>query len=171
MSKQLSLFEQKNVEQQTIFDKPGLELFFDGAARGNPGPSGIGIVIKRARMILFRRGFFVGEKTNNQAEYLALIVGVIAAREILVKGERLLVYGDSNLLIQQMNGQYRVKNPILQQMFRAAHMLTSEMDARFTHIYRHENGEADRAANQGIDTKTSVPEHYKKVLHAYHIKI
>ncbi len=167
VSKQLSIFEQTTTSDAR--DEHTLMLFFDGAARNNPGPAGIGIVIKRGNVILLKRGFFIGERTNNQAEYLALIVGVLIAREQVVNNELLHIFSDSQLLIQQMKGLYRVKNPGLQHLSRVAHMLTSPLNVHFEHILRLENKEADAAANHGIETQTVVPDRYRQMLHEYHI--
>lgn len=167
MSKQLSLFACN--EPLVREGDASITMFFDGAARNNPGPSGVGIVVKKGHTVVAKHGFFVGQKTNNQAEYLALIIGILIVREHVMPNEQILIYGDSQLLIQQMKGLYRVKNPGLQHLFRVAHMLSSTMNVKFEHILRSENKEADAAANHGIDAHVPVPDQYKQVLHEYHI--
>lgn len=167
MNKQLSFINEQNKEITTT----GLCLYTDGAARNNPGPAGAGIIIKREKSIILKEGFFLGNKTNNQAEYLALILGLLLVKKHFTTGESLTIYSDSELLIKQMNGLYRVKNPDLQHFFRVAYMMSNDFNPLFKHILRAENKEADMMANRGIETKNNVPEHYVKVLHEYRIQL
>ena len=148
----------------------GYVLNIDGAARNNPGPAGAGIVLKQNETKLLEKGYFIGNKTNNQAEYLALIIGLITWKT-LNKKDPPTILSDSELLIKQINGNYRVKNPDLQQLFHVAYLLTKGLKVQFKHIVRTENKDADRLANRGIDTKKALPETYRKVLDEYRIKI
>jgi len=167
VNKQLSFINEQNKETT----KAGLYLYTDGAARNNPGPAGAGIIIKRNSDIILKEGFFLGSKTNNQAEYLALLLGLLIIKKHLKNDESLTIYSDSELLIKQMNGQYRVKNPALQHLFRVAYMISKDLKPTFKHILRAENRDADAMANRGIETKNSVPEHYVKVLNEYRIQL
>ena len=151
--------------------KHALTLYLDGAARNNPGPAGAGIVFKKDSIIVGQYYFYLGKKTNNQAEYLALILGLILAKQYLKDQETLSIYSDSELLIQQMTGHYRVKNPVLQQFFNVVCLLSKDINPKFNHISRVHNKEADLLANQAIDTHNPLPEQYKRVLHEYHITL
>lgn len=126
-------------------------LHTDGAARGNPGPAGIGVVLFDPRgEVADRTARFIGTTTNNVAEYTALIAGLQRAFELGAR--RLDVYSDSELMVRQLNGQYRVKNEGLKPLFRQAVSLAARFEAvRFIHVPREQNREADRLANQGID--------------------
>jgi ribonuclease HI len=123
----------------------------DGAARGNPGPAGIGVQIiapDGAVVAEIARG--IGEATNNVAEYTAAIEGLTLAREL---GARTVtVRSDSQLLVNQLTGRYRVKTPHLQPLHRRVRNLVASFDrVSFEHVGRELNGEADRLANEGVD--------------------
>ena len=101
-----------------------LRLFTDGASRGNPGDSGAGIVIEDDQGMRLRGLHrWLGKKTNNEAEYLALIDGLKAVEAW--KPDRLEVYLDSKLVVEQMSGQFKIKKPELQDLAREAHSLLS----------------------------------------------
>lgn len=128
-----------------------LRLFTDGAARGNPGPAGLGMVIEDdAGMRLWGGCRYAGTATNNRAEYLALIDGLRKAGEW--KPDRLEVYLDSQLVVEQVSGRYRVRNPELQPLHRQAMALLRGFP-RFTvtHVPRERNRGADALANRAID--------------------
>jgi ribonuclease HI len=128
-------------------------LWSDGAARGNPGPAGIGALLQsRAGKCLAEVSAYIGDATNNVAEYRALLAGLERALELGVR--RLEVRADSELMIRQLEGRYRVKTPHLRPLFeRAKEMLARLDDYRLQHVPRHLNAEADRLANLGIDTR------------------
>jgi len=129
----------------------------DGGSRGNPGPAGAGIVIRSADddTVLFTGGEFLGQQTNNTAEYAALLAGLKAAAK-LGAGE-VKVLSDSQLLVRQMTGQYRVKNPNLQKLHEQAQDLLGQFSrCTFDHIRREENTDADRLANQAMNLKANV---------------
>lgn len=132
------------------------KLFTDGASRGNPGEAGIGCVIynKATNEALLEESQYIGQATNNVAEYKALLVGLEAAIKLGL--EQLEVYADSELMIKQMKGIYQVKNPGLQPLFREAKKLVGELKSvTFQHVPRNENKKADELANLGIDQKKS----------------
>ncbi len=130
-------------------------LSVDGAARGNPGQAGAGIVLEAADGSIQRFGEYLGEATNNVAEYRALLVGMQKAAQLGVR--ELQVRSDSELIVKQLNGQYRVKSPHLQDLYFTAIKAISSFDkVTFTHIPREENKEADRMANLAIDAKGKV---------------
>jgi ribonuclease HI len=126
-------------------------LWTDGAARGNPGPAGIGVLLKtKEGEVLAAERRFLGHTTNNVAEYRALLLGLECALERGVK--RLEVRADSELLIRQLLGRYRVKNAGLLPLFQQATELIKRFESvALLHVRREHNVEADRLANQGID--------------------
>jgi ribonuclease HI len=128
-----------------------LRLFTDGAARGNPGPSGLGLVIEDSQGLRLWGGCrYIGLATNNQAEYLALIEGLRTVARW--KPDRLEVYLDSQLVVEQMNGRYKVKNPDLRPLHQQALALLGDFpEATVAHVPREENRGADALANRAID--------------------
>ena len=135
-----------------------ITLQFDGGSRGNPGPAGIGVVLRAKNGTpLVTLGRYIGRATNNVAEYRALITGLEKAKELGAK--RLLIRGDSELIVRQMNGEYRVKNPDLKDLYDEAQFLLHQFDeARIEHNYRDKNTLADRLANLAMDRKSEVVE-------------
>jgi ribonuclease HI len=129
---------------------------FDGGSRGNPGPSGIGIVLSaQDGTPLVTLGKFIGAATNNVAEYMALILGLEQAAKFGAK--TLLVRGDSELIIKQMRGEYRVKNPALKDLFEKANELVRGFKSvKFEHNLREKNALADKLVNMAIDQQCDV---------------
>jgi ribonuclease HI len=125
--------------------------YIDGGARGNPGPAGYGVRIERADGDLVEEfAQSIGVATNNVAEYS----GLIAALEWAIRQrvQQLLVRSDSLLLVQQMLGNYKVKNAGLQPLHARARMLAHELgEVRFEHVGRAKNAHADRLANAAMD--------------------
>lgn len=128
-----------------------LILRTDGAARGNPGPGGVGVVIEQPDGQIVARGKkALGVLTNNQAEYLALIHGLRAI--VRYHPRRVEVRMDSDLVVKQMRGQYRVKHEDLQPLYQEAKRLAAALpDVTFTHVPREQNKLADSLANQALD--------------------
>ena len=130
-----------------------LVLFTDGGARGNPGPAGIGVVIYDGSEKIAGIGKYLGDGlTNNWAEYQALIVGLgdLVARGY--HGRSLEVRMDSELIVKQMKGEYKVKHPELKKLNAEVHALLIHFpDTTFTHIPREKNTEADALVNEAID--------------------
>ena len=125
----------------------------DGASRGNPGLAGAGVIIKDGGgRILETIGRFLGLATNNQAEYQALIAGLEAVAHH--EPESVTVRMDSELLVKQMNGDYRVRHPDLLPLYaRAVDLAFALPQVRFEHVPRERNPGADRVANMAIDTR------------------
>ncbi len=123
----------------------------DGAARGNPGPAGIGVqVVSGSGEILGEIARGIGEATNNVAEYTAVVEGLSLARELGARSVTLR--SDSQLLVNQLTGRYRVKSPHLQPLHRRVRSLAAGFDGiSFEHVPRERNAEADRLANEGVD--------------------
>lgn len=133
-------------------------LHTDGGARGNPGPGGAGIVLRHPDgSVAAEGGAFLGTVTNNVAEYEALLWGMRAARSLGVRD--LLVKADSELVVKQMCGEYRVKNEGLKPLFAAAQALRRDFDVvEFAHVRRAENAAADALANEAMDGRCTVGE-------------
>jgi ribonuclease HI len=131
----------------------------DGGSRGNPGPAAAGVVIKDAAdgQVLFAGGFYIGRATNNVAEYAGLIRGLAKAAQL--QARNVAVRSDSQLMVFQMNGLYRVKNQGLRPLYEQARQLARQF-AQFTidHVPREENEMADRLVNQALDLKQDVEE-------------
>jgi len=129
-----------------------LKLFTDGCARGNPGPAGAGYVITDMNGNDVDSGFkFLGKsETNNQAEYGALIVGLSKCLNIC-KGI-IHVYSDSELLVKQMKGVYKISKPHLKELAENVQTLMKGFQkVTFQHIKREKNGRADELANKAVD--------------------
>ena len=129
-----------------------LIVWCDGAARGNPGPAGAGVQITTADgEVVAEIAAGLGETTNNVAEYTAAIRGLERAGEL--GATDVLLRSDSQLLINQLTGRYRVKSPHLQPLYRRLRELVGAFErVRFEHVPRERNGEADRLANEGVDS-------------------
>jgi ribonuclease HI len=129
-------------------------LFTDGGARGNPGPAAFAYVLEAEDgMVLDAHGEAIGVATNNVAEYRALVAGLERARDLGV-GE-IEVVSDSELLVKQMRGEYRVKNAALRELSLEAARLAREIgDVRFTAVRREHNELADRLVNEVLDAAT-----------------
>lgn len=123
----------------------------DGAARGNPGPAGIGVVIKNEKGEVVREIYeYIGETTNNQAEYRALLAAIKAAVEL--KAEVVGLFADSELMVSQVKGLYKVKNEGLKPLFDEARLLLRNFKVcNIEYLPREKNREADKLANKAID--------------------
>jgi ribonuclease HI len=139
-----------------IFPLPEFKLNFDGASKGNPGLSGAGMVIYKNEEEIWSSHKFIGCKTNNQAEYSALIFGLEGALKLGIKS--LSVFGDSLLVINQINGLYKVKSDFLLPLHKEVLALRSKFDyIEFNHVYRDNNKRADELSNmafENIDTNS-----------------
>lgn len=137
-----------------------LKIFIDGAARNNPGPSGSGMSFIKDEQIIFEQGFSIGTRTNNQAEYFALMIAGFFVPEYVKKHDKVVIYSDSQLLVRQMNGQYKIRDPLLQKMHAIVLELFQDYQVLFCHVYREHNVRADLMANQGIDKKVPLPQKF-----------
>lgn len=134
-------------------------LFTDGGARGNPGPAAIGVVLKNDNEEIIKEvGLYLGVATNNEAEYKGLIKGLQVALEVLGEtvGEsqkNIKVFMDSELIVKQILGQYKVKNANLQILHREAVQLKNKFDYfHIEHVKRALNKDADRIVNEVLDS-------------------
>ena len=133
-----------------------ITLEFDGGSRGNPGSAGIGVVLRaQDGTTLVTLGKFIGRATNNAAEYQALISGLREAKKLGAR--KIIVRGDSELIIRQMRGEYRVKHPDLKPLYEEAYHLLHQFDeAKIEHNLRHKNTLADKLANLAMDRRGDV---------------
>jgi ribonuclease HI len=125
----------------------------DGAARGNPGPAAIGIVVEdESGHTVYESSRTLGVHTNNEAEYLAIIAALQYLREIRAKAADF--YLDSELVVRQLNGQYKVKQPRLQSLHGQATMLLNAVPTHtIRHVPRAQNARADALANEALDAE------------------
>jgi ribonuclease HI len=148
--------------QKSLFDDPAprtsgfaIKANIDGGARGNPGPAAYGVVVRDPKgEIIDELAEYLGIQTNNFAEYSGLLAALqYAVRE---KHSSLKVLSDSELLVKQMKGQYRVKNPGLLELYDRARVLVRKLE-RFSidHVLREYNREADRLVNKVLDGRAS----------------
>ena len=127
-------------------------LFTDGGSRGNPGPAAYGYVLEAADgTVIASHGEAIGVATNNVAEYRALLAGLARAREAGVA--ELEVVSDSELLVKQMRGEYKVKNAALRELSVEAARLAREIGrVAYTAVRREHNEFADRLVNEALDS-------------------
>jgi ribonuclease HI len=133
-------------------------VHIDGAARGNPGPAAYAMVLRRPGEPVLEEAATIGTATNNVAEYTALIRALERAAGLGVR--TLAVFSDSELIVKQMNGEYRVKNADLQDLYREAQALRKRFErVTLTHVRRAQNADADRLCNEALDGKRQAPVH------------
>jgi ribonuclease HI len=127
-----------------------ITIHIDGAARGNPGPAAFAYVITGDAQPSIEASGCLGQTTNNVAEYTALVRALERARQLGAR--RLRIRSDSELLVKQMNGLYRVKNPDLQVLYEQAKDLSDHFEAvELMHVRREQNKDADRLCNEALD--------------------
>jgi ribonuclease HI len=134
-----------------IYPATEFVLYFDGCSKGNPGHAGIGAVIYKKGVEYWAACKYIGDKrTNNEAEYCALILGLQSAIDLGIK--RLSVCGDSLLVINQVNKIYKVKNPNLLDIYDEVVKLKAQFEfVDFNHVYRKDNKRADQLSNLGLE--------------------
>jgi ribonuclease HI len=128
-----------------------LTVNVDGGARGNPGPAAIGVVVRDGGgEVLEERGERIGKATNNVAEYRALLLGLELARTH--GGTELELIGDSELVVRQVEGRYKVKNAGMKDLHEQVKRALRDFDAwSIRHVRREQNADADRLVNQALD--------------------
>lgn len=129
------------------------EIYVDGASRGNPGQAGAGVVIRDHEGNVIRKlKRYLGVTTNNVAEYQALVAALEAAQGLRISKVR--VFADSELMVKQLTGVYRVKSPELKPLYeKAKGLLEGFTEFGITHVYREANSLADSLANEAIDER------------------
>ncbi|MFH1187397.1 MAG: ribonuclease HI family protein [bacterium] len=129
-------------------------LYTDGGARGNPGPAGIGAVIKDGEAVVKKIKKYIGEATNNQAEYEALIFGLSELKKMGGKDLEVNCFLDSELVVKQLNLEYKVKNKELAPLFvKVWNLAQGFKKCKFFHVYREQNKEADKLVNEALDER------------------
>ncbi|MGC8880660.1 MAG: ribonuclease HI family protein [Minisyncoccia bacterium] len=128
-----------------------LEIYVDGGSRGNPGPAAVGFIINEKEY-----AEFIGEETNNTAEYKAIIFALKKTRHLLgkekLKNTEVIVYSDSDLVVNQLNGKYKILEKELMPLFIEVWNLKFDFpNLKFVHIEREKNKRADRLVNQCLD--------------------
>lgn len=135
------------MEEQTHEE---IKVFTDGGARGNPGPAALGVVVTTTdEQLLTAFGRYIGEATNNQAEYRAVIAALEHIKQY--NPRRVAFHIDSELVVKQLNGQYKVKNADLRPLYEQAKRLAEAQEVEFVHVYREANKLADEQVNIAID--------------------
>ncbi|MFA6066147.1 MAG: ribonuclease HI family protein [Candidatus Babeliaceae bacterium] len=135
-------------------------LYVDGASRHNPGLSGAGVYLLKNDVPVVKQGFFLGIKTNNQAEYFALLLGVFFAQRHMGPDDILLINADSELMVKQLIGEYKIKNESLFKLYTCVKARLEGINYAVRHVMRKDNGVADKLANLGIDKKLPVPQEF-----------
>lgn len=177
---QLLLFASVESEGQSISDKKNSvnanqshhwQLFVDGASRNNPGNSGAGIYIIKDGQEVLRQGFFLGIKTNNEAEYLATILGLFFIDKQYKQSDTLTVISDSLLVVRQLDGLYKVRKKELLPLYHLAHNLIKACKGKVIHVLREHNTHADAMANEGIDRHIMIPHDFIQRLNQHGITL
>jgi ribonuclease HI len=142
------LFGEAEPERKPL---PAYQANVDGGSRGNPGPAAYGVVIRDGKgEIVARLKKYIGQNTNNVAEYFGLIAALDYAQNHSIRALR--VESDSELLVKQMRGQYKVKSEDLRPLFERAKKMSQSFEYfRIDHIYREQNRDADALVNQALD--------------------
>lgn len=133
-----------------------INVFCDGGARGNPGPAAIGVVIKHENgKVLHQFGKKIGETTNNVAEYTAVIEGLSLVQQKFNQTKPLTLnfYLDSELIVKQLNGVYKIKHPKLRELLMRVRELEGDLDGEisYRHVLREKNKQADKLVNGALD--------------------
>lgn len=126
-----------------------LEIYIDGASKGNPGPAGIGVVICQKEQVVKNLSSYIGETTNNVAEYTALIYALEEA--LVLKAKSIKISTDSQLVYRQIKKEYKVKDPRMQELCaRALRLMSAFRSSEIIHIPRELNSGADKLATLAI---------------------
>ncbi|HOW42930.1 MAG TPA: ribonuclease HI family protein [Candidatus Omnitrophota bacterium] len=130
-----------------------LDIYIDGASKGNPGPSGIGVIILKDGQSIRTISRYIGTATNNIAEYSALIAAL--EESLLLKAEQLTIKSDSELLCRQLNRQYKVKSEHIRGLFeQATRLISGFKHVSVCHIPREENAGADKLATRAVTERS-----------------
>ena len=128
-------------------------IYTDGGARNNPGPAGAGFLIFEGEKLLFEGKQFLGSQTNNWAEYEAVTLALTEAKKLGLDGRAIEVRMDSKLAVEQILGNWKIKEPSLKpQVAKVRALLADFPKHHFVHVPREQNAEADRLVNEAIDS-------------------
>lgn len=126
-----------------------LEIYIDGASKGNPGPSSIGVVVCQDGQTIKNISIYIGNSTNNIAEYTALIYGL--QEGLILKAESIKINTDSQLLYRQLKKIYKIKSPNIVGLYnQALHLISAFKSVSINHIAREKNKGADKLANKAV---------------------
>ena len=135
---------------------PALTAYVDGGSHGNPGPSGIGVLIQSAHGDTVRIAKWIGHQDNNVAEYVALLEALQHA--VAVKAKTLRVFSDSEIVVKQMNGEYACQSPRLYSLNWICRKLARSLEFSIAHIRREENREANELACRAVRSRLALQE-------------
>ncbi|MGB8468365.1 MAG: ribonuclease HI family protein [Candidatus Babeliales bacterium] len=170
--KQLNFLEQCSKTAKPVDDSATRwQLYIDGASRNNPGPSGAGVYILKNDQLFYAQGFYLGKKTNNEAEYYALLIGIFICKEAMESSDTVYIASDSQLVIKQLLGEFQVRKPEIKKLYDAARILLSDLSYSLCHILREQNSRADLLANKGIDTHNPLPHDFIAYANEHNITI
>lgn len=127
---------------------PEYTAYIDGASSGNPGDAGIGIVILKDGKEIFRESRYIGRETNNVAEYTALLTVLKVAEKHKIEG--IHIFTDSELVVKQLNGEYKIKNSVLKVLAAEAVEKKNTVNYGLSHIKREKNSAADKLAKEAV---------------------
>ena len=133
-----------------------ISVFTDGGSRGNPGPAAIGVVVyDENKNIIFELAKYIGKKTNNQAEYQAVLEAIKWICQQGTKINRVEFYVDSELVAKQLNGEYKIKSANIKPLTEQINQLRNTLPFKiiFTHLLREGNKKADQLVNQALDNQ------------------
>ncbi len=133
-----------------------IQIHTDGAARGNPGPAAIAYVIDRSGLETVEHAEAIGETTNNQAEYQALLAALQHVADLAPKNDQVNCFADSELMVKQLNGLYKMRNAELRPHYQAILETKRTLEqsgntVNFTHVRREQNKRADELGNRALD--------------------
>lgn len=128
------------------------KLYTDGGARGNPGPAAAGaILFDENDQLVWFESIYLGNTTNNYAEYEAILIGLKYFTKTFNSSNKIICHLDSELIVKQLNGEYKVKNQDLKLKFDKVKSLIEEYNVEFVHVYRELNKFADKLVNISMD--------------------
>jgi len=132
-----------------------LDIYTDGACSGNPGPAGIGVVIREKGRTIREISQFIGAATNNIAEYTALIYALQEA--LILRADAVCVKSDSELMCRQLQGLYQVKNPNIRPLFdQVRHLISGFRSFQIEHVLRQDNKDADALSKKAVKKQAVV---------------
>lgn len=142
----------KTSDPEPFADISEITVFVDGGSRGNPGPSGCSCIIKIGDKTI-RANKFLGLGTNNEAEYSGVLLALQKLKEKNITSKKVKFFADSQLTMKQLAGEWRIKDPRMQNFANQIHSLIRELnlEAEFINIPREQNAEADRLTNNAMD--------------------
>lgn len=135
-----------------------ITIHTDGGSRGNPGPAAIGVTCDHQNKNLFEISEYIGETTNNVAEYTAVIKALQKLQSLKIKPKKVLFVLDSELIVKQLLGKYKIKDSKLKELNATVHLLKSDIKGHGTeflikHVLREENKLADKLVNSALDSR------------------